>query len=381
MKILDRYIIGQFLKNYLLSFCVLVGLYVVLDMVFNFDELLEAQAQPGRPGIEVVAGMLRDAADYYGYQVFLYFVQLSGIIPVVASAFTLMRLSHNNELSAMMSAGVPLLRVAAPMILVAVVLNFLVLADQELVIPHMIPKLVRKHDEIRDAEKNSFPIRAMQDSRAGLLVAGRYYPAATQPTMKGFSLVTPPGPDRKTSLVTADLAHWDGRRWQLVNQDGSPGTLVREEAGGRVTKTALAEYQSNITPDEIRLYRSGEFVELLSTQRINELLARPHTFARADLVRTKHFRFTQLAVNIILLLLAIACILTREPQQLRTAAARCLVLCGVCMTVVFIAQQMAGQPPGGPNANANDTWPALMAWVPIFIFAPLSAWLLDRVKT
>ena len=41
MKILDRYILIAFLKNYLISLMVLIGLYVVLDMVFNFDELAE----------------------------------------------------------------------------------------------------------------------------------------------------------------------------------------------------------------------------------------------------------------------------------------------------------------------------------------------------
>src|SRR6185369_17054505 len=41
--ILDRYVLISFIKNYLISLMVLLGLYVVLDMVFNFDELAEVQ--------------------------------------------------------------------------------------------------------------------------------------------------------------------------------------------------------------------------------------------------------------------------------------------------------------------------------------------------
>src|SRR5512147_2991279 len=41
MKLIDRYVATTFLKNYLLSFLVLVGMYVVMDMIFNFDELVE----------------------------------------------------------------------------------------------------------------------------------------------------------------------------------------------------------------------------------------------------------------------------------------------------------------------------------------------------
>ena len=50
MKILDRYVLSTFLKNYLISLRVLIGLYVVLDMVFNFDELAEVQSKTAGAG-------------------------------------------------------------------------------------------------------------------------------------------------------------------------------------------------------------------------------------------------------------------------------------------------------------------------------------------
>jgi hypothetical protein len=83
-------------------------------------------------------------------------------------------------------------------------------------------------------------------------------------------------------------------------------------------------------------------------------------------------------VNIILLLLACPSVLTREPGQMKTAAMRCLILCGLCMGTVFITYQLASHP---PEDFLTRQWPALMAWIPIFIFAPISVWLLDRVKT
>src|SRR5579864_9288227 len=134
MRIIDRYVIFSFLRNYIISFMVLVGMYVVLDMVFNFNHLVDVQST-GPGATPSLWAALYDIFDYYFYQCFLIFVHLSGIIPVVAAAFTLMRLSRFNELTAMLAAGVPLLRVAAPIILVAVVLNGLLLVDQELVIP------------------------------------------------------------------------------------------------------------------------------------------------------------------------------------------------------------------------------------------------------
>src|SRR5690606_6600062 len=114
MKLIDRYVLTLFLKNYLISFLVLVGLYIVMDMVFQFDELAELQEQTGASGIASFVAIAGQVARFYFYNSFMIFAHLSGIIPVVAATFTLMRLARFNELVAILAAGVPLVRVAAP---------------------------------------------------------------------------------------------------------------------------------------------------------------------------------------------------------------------------------------------------------------------------
>src|SRR3954465_8094072 len=248
MKILDRYVLIAFVKNYLISLMVLLGLYIVLDMTFNFDELAEVQQKaqivgnvhdvkttgdqvratlaltrndtaavgtefkiagadgrtmavltvdqtadhevsgpvklsgndPPRKGLTATApgpaagtfAVFKSIASYYYHQSFLFFVQLSGVIPVFAAAFTLIRMSRFNELTAVLAAGVPLLRVSMPIVYAGVVINFIFLPlTQELVIPSMIPELTRKHDELQQSGAKTFPIRAMQDESNSLLNA------------------------------------------------------------------------------------------------------------------------------------------------------------------------------------------------------------------
>jgi hypothetical protein len=48
------------------------------------------------------------------------------------------------------------------------------------------------------------------------------------------------------------------------------------------------------------------------------------------------------------------------------------------MGSVFVTYQMAASP---PTPQLTNLWPALMAWVPIFIFGPLSILLMSQVKT
>src|SRR5512134_1538936 len=121
MKLIDRYVISSFLKNYLISFLVLIGMYIVLDMIFKLDEL--AEVNPNASGLEALWSFLTYIADFYFYKVFLYFAYLAGIITIVAACFTLIRMIRFNELSALLSAGVPLLRIGVPMILTALLLN------------------------------------------------------------------------------------------------------------------------------------------------------------------------------------------------------------------------------------------------------------------
>ena len=393
MRIIDRYVILSFLRNYVISFVVLVGMYVVMDMVFNFNHLVDVQSGAGGATPSVFSA-LYDIFDYYFYQCFLIFVHLSGVIPVVAAAFTLMRLSRFNELTAMLAAGVPLLRIAAPIILVAVILNGLLLVDQELVIPLMIPKLTREHDEVHRVARTYYSIEAMQDASGGLVYAARYFPNPTgkSPYMLALDVIERQPQQRAVDGATqtlmvpaghlqADEAHWDPQeqRWDLTNGRRVSGLLSERVSAPR----AEPIYKSNVTPEEIALYRSGNFVELLPTSRIDQLLDRPNLYGKLDLLRVKHWRFTQPLMNIVLLLLAIPCVLTREPGTLKTAATRTLVFIGVAMGAVFLFHQMAGQVPAVLNSRPSgaNTWAMLMAWAPIFIFGPISVFLLDRVKT
>jgi hypothetical protein len=288
-------------------------------MVFNFSNLV--QLEPNAGAIETVVDSLRDMADYYFYQCFFFFVQLSGIIPVVAAAFTLIRLSRFNELTAMLAAGVPILRVAAPIVLAGIVLNGLLVLDQEFVIPGMIPKLIRDHDEIHREARNWFSIEAMQDDRNGLLRATYYYSKLpdSPPKMVVVDIIERQDvermvndasgrPTKLTELlpvahITADEAVWqndDTQSWKLFN--GKRVTGLRPEET-RSAEVPCPSYKSNVTPEEIdagrKLKDPTTPKRILKADMVSGVLAkggpcdRPADatpkFAQGQRVRTRNF--------------------------------------------------------------------------------------------
>jgi len=269
-----------------------------------------------------------------------------------------------------------------PIILMAVLLTGLVVVDQEAIIPTIVPQLTRGIDDLKRTEK-TFSIPAMQDDKGALLTATRYHPATVDkgPWMQVVDII-----ERKENLQPGDHIYADAMFW---NEKDQCWTLLNGRRAhdvislNRSASTAVPEliYKSNINPEEVALYQSGSFVDLLSIHRINQLLdpSRRNSYGSRDLLRAKHTRVTQWLMNIVLLLLSIPAVLTREPNALRSAAVKCLLLTGTCLGAIALANSLAGQPP--PNPRYTDIWPALMAWLPVFIFGPISIWLLDRVKT
>ena len=383
MKLLDRYVLSTFLKNYVISLAVLIGMYVVMDMVFNFDEILVAPRGQSGGAVTVNAlTVIRDVADYYFYQSFRIFVALSGVIPVVAAAFTLLRFSRFSELTAFLAAGVPLLRVTVPIILASLLLNALLVVDQEVILPGMIPKLTRTRDEMHESNKGdaTFRISAMQAGPHALLMAAHYHPPTRFATasMDEMDLWDRNDDFKPISHIFAAQAVWDQQhqQWLLTGGRRVTGLLPDQVHSDEIP---IGVMKVDVSPEQIALYHNSEFVDLLSTRRIDELIAQPKSYGVNSLYKVKYLRATQPFMNVILLLLAIPTVLTHDPKSLKRQAGKCLVLTGLAMGSVFLAQQIASNPPIDPLWT--NGWPLLLAWTPLFFFGPLSVWLLTRVKT
>lgn len=379
MGVVDRYVLMSFLKNWMLSFVVLMGLYIVLDMVMNFDEFVKPQAGENSIVDPSAGSVIWGVFSYYFFQSFRVFSYLSGLITVVAAAFTLMRMSRFNELVTMMASGVPLLRVGAPIVYASLALTVLLIVNQELIVPNILPELTRERgDEM--AKGAGRPIQAMPDGENGLVFVGAYTPPTrtTPAKIDVLDVVIRDGAD--ISILTADMAQWHPnlQKWQLTN-----GKLTKMTAVGNAADQSQPIYvygAEGSSPESIALFVSrGDFVDLLSTKRINELLSMKNAVGQIDLLRVRDSRVSMYFINIILVGLTIPCVLTREPRLLRTSAMWIFATVGACLAVVFITQNMAGLP--APSERLALKWPAIMCWLPVFVFGGIAAAMIERIRT
>ncbi len=144
MRILDRQRYWSFLKAYVICFVALVGLVVVIDAFNQLDEFSKVAS-----GSELMKNMGR----YYLVRMSMFYDLLSGVILMMAAVFTATWIQKNNELLAMLAAGISTKRVIRPVLIGALLVNFLAVANQEYIMPSVSSELLQ-HPDHHDDHKN-----------------------------------------------------------------------------------------------------------------------------------------------------------------------------------------------------------------------------------
>ncbi|MFP4053373.1 MAG: LptF/LptG family permease [Phycisphaerae bacterium] len=199
MRTLDRYVVRSFLLAALLWFLVLMSMRVVVDLFVNMDEFAEG----GRPLEQVLVHIIR----YYSAHSLVYFVELGGLILVAAAAFTLARMNHTNELTAILASGVSLYRVVVPILACSALLSGLVVVDREYLIPRIAPYLARSIDDLVEASSQRFQVRLVPDENRTVWYSRSFWPEP-QEMENPTALVR----DRRNTLqlvVSGEKAKWD----------------------------------------------------------------------------------------------------------------------------------------------------------------------------
>jgi len=363
-KILDRYVAREFLVSYVIALAVVLSLRVILDLFVEFDEFVEARSGQFAPGAITVIGYI---ASYYGPKIFEFFRDFSGTIVLLAAAFSLTRLTRQNELTAVLASGVSLKRVIAPIVLLGFLLNLLMVIDQEFILPRIADKLVRENDEMET-------VSTVEDwqlpDRDGALFStpGFNYQTGTLLNLQ----VIHRQDGQAIGVTTARSAQWDQEN-QLWRLDEGVYTEISGSEGffGQISQPREV-YQSAITPEYLWLQRHANFKSLMSSSELTGLMRRDLKDAdRKEALGEKHFRFTDPVINMVMLLLGLPLLVTRERRSTKTAIFLVILGSGGCFVATFACKLLAGE----------ALSPLLAAWLPIIVFMPLSVLALDSIKT
>ena len=360
---IDFYVTRTFLSGYLILMAVGLGLYLLGDSLVNIDEFTQ---DPNLSAGEVLTLI----ADFYGAQVPLFYSQLAGPVMAVAAAFALAVMLRNNELTALLAAGMPLQRLVAPLTIGAVVLVGVWVANREWVIPSLAHKIARTHDDVVGTRTEA--IQCARDQHNAILSAARFLPREGR--LERVYIVEPDASGRPRGLIAAEQADWDPQRrtWRLQRGRRIMQALATAgELGEAARDTPVAEYSFGLSPEELVLRRGAQWSNLMSLKELNSLLRQPNLVNRASLDMSRHLFVTQPLVQLILVLLTIPHFLTREPANIFAAGGRALLMAGAFFLTTFMVEGLA----------RSDQHAALFTWAPLAVFGGLAVVRVANVKT
>jgi lipopolysaccharide export LptBFGC system permease protein LptF len=126
-------------------------------------------------------------------------------------------------------------------------------------------------------------------------------------------------------------------------------------------------FPSTLSGDDLVLRRSDQWIQYMSTSQLATLLRLKNVPNVEQVLLTRHTRFTEPINNLVMLLLGLPFILSRE-RNIKSSATLCLLMVGAFFAFIQICRHL-------------DLPPTLSAWLPILLFGPVAAVMLDSVKT
>ena len=354
MKILDRYIAKNFLIGYVIAFCVLIGLRILIDLFVNLDEFAELTDS----GTTTV---VKSVLTFYALNITLYFRDFAGMIMVVAAAFSLGRMIRSNELVAVMASGVSLKRLIMPIIFLSIMLTGLLVIDQELLIPPFSDKLVRSHDDIPGRE--IYNVRYIADARGSRIRAQKfdvetatfYYPTIlTREKIEKNNTIT----WNVTGRIDADKAIYNTQtgKWDLIN---GRHTEKNPQKGTQI----ITEYVTDLTARDIPVRCKSGHLSLLSWRQLRTLASqRTKIKDMAQLYSQMHSHVTEPIINLIMLMISLPILVCRDPKTMKFSVVISFALTGACLVTNFLCKIFATEIVFG-----NQIIPQMWAWLPIII--------------
>jgi len=123
MKLIDKYIFGQFIVPLIYCLLTFSMLFVIIDLFDHLSDFIDAQTP------------LLDVIRYYVFVMPSLLVYIAPISLLLGLLYSLWQLSKHNELTALRASGISFYRITVPIVIVGLVVSLVISILQETVAP------------------------------------------------------------------------------------------------------------------------------------------------------------------------------------------------------------------------------------------------------
>lgn len=372
MKTIDRYLLARYFYVFAVFFTAAMGLFIIADGFTNLDSF---QHRAGDGGTRA---LLMSMGQHYLYQSSRIF-SLAGPTLAVMSAMCVLALTlKHGEINPLLAAGVPLYRVAMPLVIGIVSVNALLTLNEELIIPRIATHLQSKHG---DTGGNAQGFEPTFDERWMINIGGSELVPAEQTIRRPLFLLPETITAGKTFVFAEEAIYQPerGKRpagWLLKHTKLRFDQLRLLPLGEQVVQAGPQAdeifIRSALTFDQ--LYNRSTGYRYLSTLDLLWRIRNPSAGDATRRAQVLHFheRLTRPLLTLVGLFLVIPLVSRREKQSLVSNVAMCMAALG---SIYAGAQALL--------LIGQTGWiaPAACAWLPLIGGGSLGAWLSPIART
>lgn len=381
MTVIDRYLLFQFFKIFLISLVSFAGLYVVIHVFTNLDEVVVISGEDG--------GLKSLAFDFYGPRVFDFFNRMSGVLILVAAVFSITMMQRRRETTATEAAGVTKARLVLPVIVAAIFIIGAAAICREVYIPQYKAMLVRSLTNWTTS--GMVAMNHYRDYETGILFQGDQFDIAEK-TITSVQLKLPRSISPDFLEVKAEygvIGKFGGGSEAAAQRNGLLLVNVEDPDKFRYVRNVMWNDSVVIyTPaDNPTLQANQLFVacrldvqeiaygsslnEYSSLSEMIEKLKRPsRRFGNGNQVAI-HGRVLKPILELTLVLIGLPLVICKSDRNIFVAAALCTSVV-VALEVTTMASHAMGTYRVIPTAS-------LAAWIPVILFLPTTAFSIRKL--
>jgi lipopolysaccharide export system permease protein len=359
VKLLDRYIIRQFLLTALFALVAVLIIFIVIDAMEKLDDFIDKQA--GWPVI----------LQYYIFFIPEIIKLISPVAMLLASLFVTARMSTQNELAAMKSGGISLYRTMVPYVAVALLVSIASVYFNGWIVPKAnrqkftIERVYLHKDVINASGSNIF----IQDSPTRIIALGYFDDSRNFASRISIQDFDPLDHTIMVGRIDAASMSWDStaRQWILSNGvrrvfEGPAETFstFQSQSAGLLHFTPEDLRKKAEKPDEMDYYTLQEFI--VNQERAGQDVAR----WQVDHYSKISFPFA----SVIVVLFGVPFASVKRRGGVGVQLGISLLISFIYLIFMKVSQVF------GYNGDIN---PLLTAWLANIIFLAGAAWVILRV--
>jgi lipopolysaccharide export system permease protein len=360
MRILDRYLLKQFLSVLLFALLSFWIIFLIVDMVEHVDTFIDRKAS------------LDSVIRYYLYYTPYILVLVFPVAMLLSSLFSMGLLSRQNELLAMKSSGISLYRILIPLLGLGLGVSVLLMLSGNLLIPYTNQLRLKVHDqEIKKSiqpKEVSFNDIYLQTENEQILYLNHYNSQRKEGSGVLFQTFKD---NRLKEEIRADKLLWEGRGWVFTKGtqrsfSDTSSALERYEPFERLLRLDLKLKPEALTKEQ-KTPEEMSYAELKNYVKLKQKTGQDTAMDKTDLYMKISFPLA----NLIIVLFG--CTLATSPRRSGLALSFAISL-GI--SFVYYTFMRLGQSFG----YSQKLPPFLAAWIANLVFAILGIVLLLKVK-